>query len=933
MEKIVLIDGHSILNRAFYGVPDLTNSEGTHVGAIYGFLNILFMILEEEKPEYLAVAFDVHAPTFRHEIFPEYKGTRHPMPDELREQVPLIQEVLKSMHICVCNLPGYEADDVLGTIAKTSQADGLEVRLVSGDRDLLQISDEHIQIRIPKTKGGKTTIENYYPEDVVKEYQVTPEVFIDMKALMGDTSDNVHGVTGVGPKSAAKLLVQYGSLDGIYEHIDEMKASAMKENLIRDKDQAYLARTLVTIKTDAPVDFTVENAKVGEFFNPDSYVYFKKLEFKNFLSRFDASNAQDNTPVEEKFRVIDDLNEAEDFFKDLSKRMISRSGVSVSLESSSASGNNKESEFAERPGIEEKQRIPAIYIPSDKKDTEPCIASFCLDEENVTTVICGGLITPSYIKNKVTSILKEIADTSGEKKDKNAGSGQCIFTTYDSKNLFSMLDIDGLEDMCFDVTIAAYLLDPLRGSYDSEYVSGLYLDEMIPGRENLLGKPGTIKAAFEQDQDGLCRYAAYTARSAYKAYPILCEKLKSEGMYELFTDIEMPLARVLASMENEGVRVRPDLLKEYSDDLGARMKELEASIYEKAGEEFNILSPKQLGVILFEKMGLKGGKKTKTGYSTSVDVLEKISDEPIVADILEYRGVSKLKSTYADGLTEYIDDDNRIRSTFHQTITATGRISSSDPNLQNIPTRTELGRGLRRAFIPSEGCVFADADYSQIELRILAHMAGDAELIAAYKEGKDIHAITASKVFGVELSEVTDLLRRRAKAVNFGIVYGISSYGLSEDIGVSRKEAEEYIKSYFETFPGIKKYLDDSVAKAKEDGYVTTLYGRKRPIPELKSSNFMQRQFGERVAMNSPIQGTAADIMKIAMIRVYRRLTGEGLKSKIVLQVHDELIIDTLESEKEAVCSILKDEMEKAADLSVDIIADLHTGNDWYEAK
>ena len=548
-------------------------------------------------------------------------------------------------------------------------------------------------------------------------------------------------------------------------------------------------------------------------------------------------------------------------------------------------------------------------------------------------MICGGLITPAYIRDKVTFILNDNISSSAPKQKGDEGPVHAGFITYDSKNLFSMLDIDGHEDVCFDVTIAAYLLDPLRGNYDSEYVSGLYLDEMIPGRESLLGKPGTVKAAFEQNQDGLCRYAAYTARSAYKAYPILCERLESEGMFELFTDIEMPLARVLASMEKEGVRVRPDLLKEYSDDLGARMKELEASIYEKAEEEFNILSPKQLGVILFEKMGLKGGKKTKTGYSTSVDVLEKISDEPIVADILEYRGVSKLKSTYADGLTEYIDDDNRIRSTFHQTITATGRISSSDPNLQNIPTRTKLGRGLRRAFIPSEGCVFADADYSQIELRILAHMAGDAELIAAYKEGKDIHAITASKVFGVELSEVTDLLRRRAKAVNFGIVYGISSYGLSEDIGVSRKEAEEYIKSYFETFPGIKKYLDNSVAKAKEDGYVTTLYGRKRPIPELKSSNFMQRQFGERVAMNSPIQGTAADIMKIAMIRVYRRLSEEGLKSKIVLQVHDELIIDTFESEKEAVCSILKDEMEKAADLSVDIIADLHTGNDWYEAK
>ena len=893
MSKIVLIDGHSILNRAFFGVPDLTNSEGVHVNAIYGFLNIMFMILEEEKPEYLTVAFDVHAPTFRHKLFPEYKGTRSPMASELREQVPLIQDVLRSMNICVQTLPGYEADDVLGTIAKRCQSQGLEVSLVSGDRDLLQISDEHIRIRIPKTRGGKTTIENYYPADVVNEYGVDPRVFIDMKALMGDTSDNVHGVTGVGPKSAGKLLVQYGDLDGIYSHIDEMKASAQKENLIRDKEQAYLARTLVTIDTDAPVTFSLDEAKIVDMFNPSSYEFFKKLEFRNYLNRFDADAACDTSVSESGFVTISDLTEAESFFNVLRQDI------------GSASEAGKEFPLA-------------VYMPLDKDPDSIMMVSVCKQSSEVTTILCGGLITPQDILSRIRAILSVPGVT---------------FITYDSKNCFELLDTDLLEDRTFDVTIASYLLDPLRSHYEPEYVASRYLDRVIPGAEQLLGKSHDYREAFENNKDGLVRYSAYAAGSAFDAFPLLGGRLREEGMYDLFRDIEMPLARVLASMEHTGVRVRPETLREYSETLGKRMSELEHDIYARAGEEFNILSPKQLGVILFEKLNLPGGKKTKTGYSTAADVLEKISDQPIVADILEYRAVSKLKSTYADGLAEYIGPDDRIRSTFHQTITATGRISSSDPNLQNIPTRTELGRGLRKAFIPGEGCVFADADYSQIELRILAHMAGDAELIAAYREGADIHRITASKVFGVPTEEVTDLLRRRAKAVNFGIVYGISSYGLSEDIGVTRKEAEEYIKNYFETFPGIKRYLDECVERARNDGYVTTLYGRKRPVPELASSNFMQRQFGERVAMNSPIQGTAADIMKIAMIRVWRRMRREGLRSRIVLQVHDELLIDTYPDETEHISELMLEEMSRAADLSVELIADLHTGNDWYEAK
>lgn len=900
MSKIVLIDGHSILNRAFYGVPDLTNSEGTHVNAIYGFLNIMFMILEEEKPEYLTVAFDVHAPTFRHEIYPEYKGTRSPMAPELREQVPLIQEVLRSMNICVKTLAGYEADDVLGTIAKKCQAEGIEVSLVSGDRDLLQISDEHIRIRIPKTKGGKTTIESYYPADVEKEYGVSPLVFIDMKALMGDTSDNVHGVSGVGPKSAAKLLTEYGSIDGIYAHIDEMKASAQKENLIRDREQAYLARKLVTINTDSPVEFNIDDALIGDFYNPSSYEFFKKLEFKNYLNRFDADTSGDAGEAEKRFVTINDLAEAERFFDELKKRL---------EQSGETSGDVSDQD----------SHIPvSLFMPCDKGSSDINMVSVCVVPHEVTTIVCGGMITSDDLLKRIRDILNIPG---------------VVFLTFDSKRSFELLDIDLLEDKTFDIQIASYLLDPLRSHYEAEYIASRYLGRMIPQAEQLLGKAHSYKDAASADPDGLVRYSAYVAEITYEAYPVVSSKLRDEGMYGLFKDIEMPLARVLASMERTGVRVHRDTLQEYSETLGIRMKELEKSIYEKAGEEFNILSPKQLGVILFEKMNLPGGKKTKTGYSTAADVLEKMSDQPIVADILEYRAVSKLKSTYADGLPEYIDPDDRIRSSFHQTITATGRISSSDPNLQNIPTRTELGRGLRRAFIPSEGCVFADADYSQIELRILAHMAGDEELIAAYSEGADIHRITAAKVFGVPADQVTDLLRRRAKAVNFGIVYGISSYGLSEDIGVSRKEAEEYIRNYFETFPGIRAYLDETVEQAKSKGYVTTLYGRKRPIPELKNSNFMQRQFGERVAMNSPIQGTAADIMKIAMIAVWRKLRSEGLRSRIVLQVHDELLIDTYTDEIERVSDILKTEMENAAELKVDLIADLHTGKDWYEAK
>jgi len=888
MEKIVLIDGHSILNRAFYGMPDLTNSEGVHTGAVYGFLNIMFMILEEEKPEYIAVAFDVHAKTFRHELFAEYKGTRSPMPPELREQVPLIQDVLKAMGISVVTLPGYEADDVLGTIAKKSQSKGLEVALVSGDRDLLQISDEHIKIRIPKTKGGKTVIENYYPEDVVNEYGVTPKVFIDMKALMGDSSDNVAGVHGVGPKSATKLLVTYGSLDGIYEHIDEMKPSAQKDNLISDKESAYLSQKLVTIDIDAPVDFELSNAKLENLYNQDAYAYFKRLEFKNFLSRFDNSNAVSDVSIEESCKIIDNLADSETYFSELIKK-IGSSSENVSV---------------------------AINVFGNSKDIK--ILTIAIDKDEIVSILPEGFITSDYLCGQIFKI---------------ANLENATLVLYKSKSFYSYLDLPLVEDKCFDIEIAAYLLDPSRSEYDISYIASAYLGQMIPDKERILGKNAVFDEIYNNDIKKLIEYFSYIVRTALLSKQVLSDKLKDEGMLSLFTGIEMPLSKVLFSMEKLGIGVVPSTLSEFSLRLGESLEILSKRIYEEAGEEFNILSPKQLGVILFEKLGLKGGKKTKTGYSTSADVLEKLKDEPIVSDILEYRAVSKLKSTYADGLSAYIDDTNRIHSTFHQTITATGRISSADPNLQNIPTRTELGKALRAAFVPQNGYKFIDADYSQIELRILAHISGDEQLIEAYKEGRDIHRITASKVFKTPLDEVSDLQRRNAKAVNFGIVYGISSFGLSQDLDISKKEAAEYIEQYFVTFPGIKKYLDDSVENAKTLGYVTTMLGRKRPIPELSSSNFMQRQFGERVAMNSPIQGTAADIMKVAMIGVYRAIEEAGLKSKLILQIHDELLIEVAPGEEEQIEEILSKEMMGAADLDVKLEIEMHSGNNWLEAK
>lgn len=869
-EKIVLIDGHSILNRAFYGVPDLTNADGLHTNAVYGFLNIMFKILDQEKPEYLTVAFDVHAPTFRHEMFEEYKGTRKPMAEELRQQVPVIKEVLQAMGVKIIEKAGLEADDILGTISRMSERRGLEVSVISGDRDLLQLATEHVKIRIPKTKKGQTEIEDYYAEDVLNAYQVTPTEFIDLKALMGDTSDNIPGLPGVGEKTATKIITEYHSIENAHEHASELKPPRASKAIIEHWDLAVLSKTLATIKLDAEIDYEFADAKLGNLYTDEAYVYFQKLQFKNLLGRFETSELSNK--IEDAFETITNKEKAEQIFTDAAK--------------------------AERVGIALCKNTEDV-LPLFADLAEFAGIALCCSDEHVYYIKTGNDISSVWLKEQTVQLVEK--------------NECCIF--FDVKN--AMGELGSLPvSHCFDGTIAAYLLNPLKSDYTGEDVARERLNLLIEDK-----LPDDSKACYE----------AYTG---WKAAPILQEQLKENNMWKLFVDVEMPLVETLYDMEQCGVRVEADELKAYGEKLGVRIHELEQEIYEEASEIFNINSPKQLGVILFEKMGLQGGRKTKTGYSTAADVLEKLAPEyPIVAKILEYRQMAKLKSTYADGLAGFIQADGRIHGKFHQTITATGRLSSAEPNLQNIPVRMELGRLIRKVFIPEDGFVFVDADYSQIELRILAHCSGDDMLINAYRQAQDIHRITASQVFHVPFDEVTDLQRRNAKAVNFGIVYGISSFGLSQDLSISRKEAAEYIDQYFLTYPGIKTFLDNTVASAREHGYVETLFGRRRPMPELKSSNYMQRSFGERVAMNAPIQGTAADIIKVAMIGVSRRLKEKQMKSRLVLQVHDELLIETYIPELEQVEEILKEEMERAADLKVPLLVDMHTGNNWYEAK
>ena len=854
MKKLLIVDGHSILNRAFYGIPSLTNREGIPTNAIYGFLNIIFKVIEEELPDYFAVAFDLSAPTFRHKIYDAYKGQRKPMDPDLKQQVPLMKEMLKAMGVTIMEKEGYEADDLLGTAARIGEREGCEVTVLSGDRDLLQLATDKVKIRIPKTKKGGTEIEDYNASDVVETYGVTPDEFIEVKALQGDSSDNIPGLPGVGPKTATALVQQYHTVEEIIAHQDEIKPpkaqSALKENI----ETLRLCRKLVEIDTNADFDFSLADSEYRNLYTKEAFELCKKYEFKAFLSRFEKTEETVKEEAE-TFEIITDMAEKQ-------------SAIGALGDVFSFALNNN--------GL-------AIYDGNSCK-----VLLFAMELER-------PMLLP-LLEEKIKSAKK-------------------VYVTG-LKELLREIWIP--KEVACDVALYAYVLDSSRSGYDERNIAVTYANTFIPEDKNASAE--TI--------------LGYFGKLPLMVAKTLEDELNATGGMKLYEEIELPLSYVLYDMEQEGINLDKTALAEYGNNLQVRMDELEGAIYEGAGETFNINSPKQLGEILFEKLEIPGGKKTKTGYSTSADVLEKLAPNyPFVRDILEYRQLSKLKSTYADGLSAFVASDGKIHCHFQQTVTATGRLSCTEPNLQNIPIRMELGRQIRKLFYPREGYVYVDADYSQIELRILAHLSKDEVLQEAFNSGRDVHRDTASKVYGIGYEDVTDMQRRAAKVVNFGIIYGMSSFGLSEDLHITRKEAKEFTETYFATYPKIKAYLDGLVETAREQGYVESLYGRRRMIPDINNSNFMKRSFSERVAMNSPIQGTAADIMKIAMIRVHDRLLKEGYDAKILVQVHDELLLEVKEDQKDIVMNALCEEMEKAASLAVPLDVDAHSGINWYEAK
>lgn len=881
MNKLLLIDGNSIINRAFYGIMGskmLMTEDGTYTNAVYGFLSILFKELDDIKPEYLVVAFDLKAPTHRHKMYDKYKANRHGMPEELAMQMPILKETLKAMNVCIIEKEGYEADDILGTLAKWGQKEELEVTVLTGDRDSFQLIDKNIKVRIPRTKMGKTETEDYTVEKIEEEYGLEPLDLIEVKGLMGDTSDNIPGVPGVGEKTALNLIKQYKSIDEVYNHIDEQKGK-LKEKLSENKDLAYLSRTLGTIDINAPIEKDLGAFQVEEWNKPEVLEIFKKLKFNRFIDRFALQDNVGGTSLGEP-------------------------QINTEIEHERIADKTKLAELKQ-----EIQENKAMY--------------YYLTEEK--------FIIYSPKTNKCFSI-ENIQDFKDIFEDKNI-----LKCSYKQKEEFIILWNKGIEakNLMFDIAIAGYILNSNINKYTIEYLANEYINfdiaEYLSNTEETGVEQITLFDNAEEPKEDKTYIYAY---AIYKLYNVLTQKMEEAGSIDLFNKIEMPLTEVLASMQYEGIYIDKQELLDFGKELQEKIDILTQEIYELTGEEFNINSTKQLGEILFEKLKLTAKKKTKTGYSTDVDVLEKIKYEhPVIEKILEYRQLQKLNSTYVEGLIPYIDETGRIHSKFHQTVTTTGRISSTDPNLQNIPTRMELGRKLRKVFKPEQGYIFVDADYSQIELRVLAHISKDKNMIEAFCNNEDIHAQAASKVFNIPLEEVTKEERTKAKAVNFGIVYGISEFGLGEQLGVSRKKAKEYIEQYLDKYSGIKEFMTNIVEETKEKGYVETLYHRRRYVPELKSNNYMVRQFGGRVAMNTPIQGTAADIMKIAMINVYNKLKENNLKSKLIVQVHDEILVETLESEKEQVKQIVKEEMENVIKLKVPLLAEVEEGYNWYEAK
>ena len=904
--RLLIIDGNSIMNRAFYGIMNsraLMSPDGTYTNAIYGFLAILFKELEDLNPDYIAVAFDLKAPTHRHKMYEAYKGTRHAMPEELAQQMPIIKEILADMNITIIEKEGYEADDVLGTISKQAEKAGHDVTILSGDRDTFQLASKHITIRIPRTKMGKTETEDYDEKKIQEEYGVKPIQLIQVKGLMGDTSDNIPGVPGVGEKTALKLIKEYKTIDNLYEKLEKGEADikgALKEKLENNKDSAFMSRELGTILVDAPLGVNVEDLEVKEWNKEAVTNKFKELQFNRFIERFELKGL--GTVKEEK--KIDDLfkieeNEIEEVlnFVKKTKRLI------YYME--------KEKQNTDEHIIN--QKITSISIYNEEKNTVYFIPNFnakefaeVFSDQNIEKV--SYKVKPDFI------ILKELAIEYNNIKYDAEIAGYNLNPT--DKNTIEEMAIKYLE-----IDINEYIDNEFKDVKDSQENKQITLFDNSMQDEQLQKK--------NKYKNSLICYVI--AKLEQKTI----EDLKKVKTLELFNNIEMPLVPILANMQYNGMLVDKQELSNFGDILKQQINEITKSIYTLAGEEFNINSHQQLGKILFEKLKLPVYKKTKNGYTTDVEVLEKLKGKhPIIEKILEYRTLTKLNSTYVEGLIPYINEHtHRIHSSFHQTITATGRISSTEPNLQNIPTRAELGKQIRKAFKPAEGYVYIDADYSQIELRVLAHISKDENMIYAFKHGEDIHKQVASRILNIPIEEVTKEQRSSAKAVNFGIVYGISDYGLANQIGVSNKQAKEYINQYLEKYSGIKHFMDSVVESAKEKGYVETLFGRRRYIPEIKSNNYMVRQFGSRVAMNTPIQGTAADIMKIAMINVYNKLKEENIDAKIVLQIHDELLLEVSNKDKEEAKQILKNCMEKAAKLEIPLEVEVSEGNSWYEVK
>lgn len=879
-KTLVIIDGNSIINRAFYALPEMSNKEGLKTNAIYGFTNMLLKIIDTYNPTHISVAFDRKAPTFRHIEFKEYKAGRKKMPDELREQFEPLKDLLDKFNIHRLEIDGYEADDIIGTVSKIAEDNGFKVYIVTGDKDAIQLASNKTTTLI--TKKGVGEVEEYDYDSVIEKYEMTPTQFIDLKGLMGDKSDNIPGVPGIGEKTGIKLIKEFSSIEGIFDNIDSIKGST-KKKLEENKELAIMSKKLATIIRDVPVEFNLEELEYGNYNTKDILDVFKYLGFTSLIPRI--GNLDESEEIVNEANVeISKLEDIDEFINKV------KENNELIIKTVTREGNILD------------KRIKYIFLSVDGKKI------YYVEEDSIYKL--------------------EYIFTSNEIKKLG----------YNLKDDYISLKPYGikLENIYFDITIAEYLIDSMSStSYECSAIAMKYLTKKVKTKEELLGKGVKAKKYQDLDFEELSSHISQIIDTVKSVMPIMEENLKESNMDGLLYHVEMPLVEVLADMEYEGVKVDKEKLNELGSQFKEIIKKLESEIYKISGEEFNINSPKQLGVILFEKLGLPVIKKTKTGYSTNAEVLDKLKDQsPIIDKIIEYRQIVKLNSTYVEGLLSIINPiDGRIHSSFNQTITTTGRISSTEPNLQNIPVKLEMGRNIRKVFISDKGCKLVDADYSQVELRVLAHMSQDETMIDAFKHNEDIHTKTASQVFNVSMDEVTSKQRSDAKAVNFGIVYGKSDFGLSEDLNIPVKQAKEYIENYFNKYNKIKEFMDNIIEDASSNGYVTTILNRRRYIPEIKSSNFMLRNAGKRAAMNAPIQGSAADIIKIAMINVYKKLEENNLKSKLILQVHDELIVEAVDSEIDIVKKIVKDEMENAVCLDVNLDVDLNIGDSWYDTK